>query len=697
MYLCRPILTKMKRFFSFLAFSFAVIFGNAQAPAGYYTPANGLTGAPLKTALKNIITANHNPGSYAGLWIAYQTTDLDNAPGSGLENDGSILDIYSENPNGSDPYNYTITTNQCGGSGYNSESDCYNREHIVPQSLFNEASPMVSDIHFIRATDGYVNNIRSSYPFGMVGTADYTSNNGSKKGTSASPGYNGIVFEPINAFKGDVARMIFYFVTRYETQLSGFSSGNMLGNSAYPGLQTWELNQLLAWHNADPVSPIEILRNNASYTYQGNRNPFIDNPSYANDIWANLSNDTQSPSAPTNLIATGTTVNSASLSWTASTDNVGVAAYNIYVNGTFHSTVTGTTATVSGLASGTTFSFYVIATDASGNLSPQSNVVQATTTTDTQAPTAPTNLAVNATSSNSASLSWTASTDNIAVTGYAIYVNGTFYSTVTGTMATVSGLSPSTTYSFYVIATDAANNVSPQSNTATGTTTAPPPAGGSCGTEDFTTIPANASNYAARTWTNNGITWNATDARTDQTINGRALMIRNGNLTSSNIANGIQSLTLTTQLKFSDSPGTLTVLVNGTSVGTIPYSSTQTTTTINNINISGNVIISIVNSNSNRVAMDDLSWTCGALSTKDLIIEKKQYQLYPNPVKNHQIFIKGEKLDKIKTAEIYNLNGQLLKKIEKPFLHSNKIEIRELPKGIYILKTDEFSTKFIVE
>ena len=376
---------------------------------------------------------------------------------------------------------------------------------------------------------------------------------------------------------------------------------------------------------------------------------------------------------------------------------MGVAAYNIYVNGTFHSTVTGTTATVSGLASGTTFSFYVIATDASGNLSPQSNVVQATTTTDTQAPTAPTNLAVNATSSNSASLSWTASTDNIAVTGYAIYVNGTFYSTVTGTMATVSGLSPSTTYSFYVIATDAANNVSPQSNTATGTTTAPPPAGGSCGTEDFTTIPANASNYAARTWTNNGITWNATDARTDQTINGRALMIRNGNLTSSNIANGIQSLTLTTQLKFSDSPGTLTVLVNGTSVGTIPYSSTQTTTTINNINISGNVIISIVNSNSNRVAMDDLSWTCGALSTKDLIIEKKQYQLYPNPVKNHQIFIKGEKLDKIKTAEIYNLNGQLLKKIEKPFLHSNKIEIRELPKGIYILKTDEFSTKFIVE
>ena len=687
----------MKRILSFLVLSFAVILSNAQAPAGYYTAANGLTGANLKSALKTIITANHNPGTYGGLWIAYQTTDLDNSPGS-LENDGSILDIYSENPNGTDPYNFTLGTNQCGGSGYSGEGDCYNREHIVPQSFFSQASPMVSDVHFIRATDGYVNNIRNNFPFGMVATPDYTSNNGSKRGTSASAGFTGTVFEPINAFKGDVARMIFYFVTRYETQLSGFSSGNMLGNSAYPGLQIWELNQLLAWHNADPVSPNEILRNNASYTYQGNRNPFIDNPSYANEIWGSLSNDTQAPSAPTNLTSTGTTANSASLSWTASTDNIGVTGYNIYVNGTFHSTVTGTAATVSGLASGTTFSFYVVATDASGNTSPQSNTVQATTITDTQAPTAPTNLAVNGTTNNSASLNWTAATDNIAVTGYSIYVDGTFHSTVTGTTATVSGLSASTTYSFYVIANDAANNTSPQSNTATGTTTATPPAGGSCGTEDFNTIPANANNYTARTWINNGITWTATDARTDQTINGRALMIRNGNLTSSNISGGIQSLTLTTQLKFStDSPGTITVMVNGTSVGTIPYSFTQTTSTVNNINVSGNVVISLVNSNSNRVAMDDLSWTCATLSTKDLTVDKAQYQLYPNPVKNHQIFIKGEKLDKIKYAEIYNLNGQLLKKIDKPFIHSNKIEVRELSVGIYILKTDTFSTKFVIE
>ncbi|KQT16076.1 hypothetical protein ASG31_13950 [Chryseobacterium sp. Leaf404] len=685
----------MKRFLSFLAFSFAVIFSNAQAPAGYYTAANGLTGAPLKTALKNIITANHNPGSYSGLWTAYQTTDRDNAPGVlGLENDNSILDIYSENPNGVDPYNYVSTSSQCGN--YGGEGDCYNREHIVPQSLFNEASPMVSDIHFIRATDGYVNNARGSLPFGVVGVTNYISQNGSKRGNSVSAGYSGTVFEPIDAFKGDVARMIFYFVTRYETQLSGFSSGNMLGNSAFPGLQTWELNQLLAWHNADPVSPNEVIRNNASYTYQGNRNPFIDNPSYANDIWA-PSTDTQAPTAPTNLAVTATTTNSVSLSWTAATDNIGVTGYNIYVNGTFYSTVTGTTATVSGLASGTTYSFYVIAKDAANNLSPQSNTVQATTVLDTQAPTAPTNLAATGSSSNSVSLSWTAATDNIAVTGYMIYVNGTLHSTVSGTTANVSGLAPSTAYSFYVIATDAASNLSPQSNTVQASTTAIPPGGSTCGTEDFSAMPANASNYAIRTWTSNGITWNATDARTDQTINGRAVVIRNGNLTSSTLSGGVNSVTVSTRLPFTnDSSGTLTLKINGTTVGTIPYSSVVQTTTISNINISGNAVISIT-STGDRVAIDDLSWTCGSLSTKDLIVEKTQYQLYPNPVKNYQIFIKGEKLDNIKTAEIYNLNGQLLKKIEKPFVHSNKIDVKDLSNGVYILKTDQFSAKFIID
>ncbi|MGE4513677.1 MAG: endonuclease [Chryseobacterium sp.] len=598
----------MKRTLFSLLMSFAFTSVFAQIPTGYYDGTAGLSGAALKTKLKQIITNGHVDHGYGGLWTGYQTTDRDNISGiPGLENDGTILDIYSENPTGTDPYTYNYSVNQCGS--YNAEGSCYNREHIVPQSLFNSASPMVSDINFIRPTDGKVNGMRSNYPFGVVGNATYTSLNGSKLGNSVSPGYSGIVFEPVNAFKGDVARMILYFVTRYESQLSGFETGNILGGSAFPGLQTWELNQLLAWHAVDPVSQTEIARNNASYAYQGNRNPYIDHPEYVNQIW-------------------GTTV------------------------------------------------------------------------ADTQAPTAPMNLATNNPTANSISLSWTASTDNIGVTGYEIYKDGNLYTTVTSTTATVSGLNSSTTYNFYIIAKDAAGNSSTASNTASGTTLAGGQPGGSCGTEDFSGIPATATNYTTRTWTNNNISWTATDARTDQTINGKAITIQNGYLTNTSAAaGGIQSLTVTTQLKFSGSANSLNVEINGTQVGTIPYSSTVGTFTINNINVAGNVTIKITNPVSgNRVAIDDLSWTCySTLGTTETSQNNTNFSIYPNPVKNNELFVTGENLNKISKAQIFDLSGKLIETIENPFRNSNKINLKGLSKGNYILATDSFSAKFIVD
>ncbi|WBV51953.1 endonuclease [Chryseobacterium gambrini] len=595
-----------RKLFSFLL-SFVLISTFAQIPTGYYDGTAGLSGAALKTKLKQIITNGHVDNGYSALYSGYATTDRDNIAGiPGLENDNTVLDMYSENPNGTDPYSYSYPGAQCGN--YNSEGDCYNREHIVPQSLFNSNAPMVSDIHFIRPTDGKVNGMRSNFPFGKVGSASFTSQNGSKLGTSVSPGYSGTVFEPVDAFKGDIARMVLYFVTRYETQLSGFGTGNMLGGSAFPGLQTWELNQLLAWHIADPVSATEIARNNASYTYQGNRNPYIDHPEYVAEIW-------------------GTPV------------------------------------------------------------------------ADTQAPTAPTNLATSNPTSNTISLSWTASTDNIGVVGYEIYKDGVLYATVTGTTATVSGLNPSTTYNFYVIAKDAAGNASTVSNTASGTTLAGGQPGGSCGTEDFSNIPAAASSYTTQTWTSNSITWTATDARTDQTINSRAITIRNGNLTSSTISGGIGSLTVTTKLPFSDSAGNLTLQINGTNAGTIPFTNSATTTTISNINVPNNVVIKIINSETGkRISIDDLSWTCfTTLATAEVSKDKYQFTIYPNPVKNNELFVKGENLNKISKAQIYDLSGKLIETIENPFRTSNKIHLKGLAKGNYILKTDSSSAKFIVE
>ncbi|HCR76933.1 MAG TPA: endonuclease I, partial [Chryseobacterium sp.] len=356
-----------RKLFSFLL-SFVLISTFAQIPTGYYDGTAGLSGAALKTKLKQIITNGHVDNGYNGLWTGYATTDRDNIAMAGYENNNTILDIYSENPNGTDPYSYTYPGGQCSGSS-GPEGLCYNREHVVPQSLFNSNAPMVSDIHFIRPTDAKVNGMRSNFPYGKVGSASFTSQNGSKLGTSVSPGYSGTVFEPVDAFKGDIARMILYFVTRYETQLSGFGTGNMLGGSAFPGLQTWELNQLLAWHIADPVSATEIARNNASYTYQGNRNPYIDHPEYVAQIWGTPVADTQAPTAPTNLATSNPTSNTISLSWTASTDNIGVVGYEIYKDGVLYATVTGTTATVSGLNPSTTYNFYVIAKDAAGNAS----------------------------------------------------------------------------------------------------------------------------------------------------------------------------------------------------------------------------------------------------------------------------------------------------------------------------------------
>ncbi|KPH10904.1 endonuclease [Chryseobacterium sp. ERMR1:04] len=584
-------------------------FANAQAPAGYYNAANGLTGAPLKTALSSIITNGHQDKGYNGLWTAYKTTDID----KNYENDGSILDIYSEIPNGPDPYKYTPGTNQCGT--YSVEGNCYNREHVIPQSLFNQASPMVSDINFIRATDGKVNGMRSNYPYGKVGTATFTSKNGSKLGSSVSSGYSGVVFEPINEFKGDVARMILYFVTRYQSKLSTFSSGNMLGSTAFPGLQTWELNVLLAWHNQDPVSQAEINRNNASYAYQGNRNPFIDNPNYVNQIWG----------------------------------------------------------------------------------SQQS-------TTDTQAPTTVTGLTITSKTSNSISLSWNASTDNVGVSSYAVYMNGSLNTTVSSTSTTIAGLNPSTTYNFYVVAKDAAGNSSTNSSTVSGTTNAGTSTPSTnCVNETFETIPASSASYSTRTWTNGGINWTATDARTDQTISNKAITVRDGSLTSSSSANGIGSLTVTTQLKFSGSNGTFNVKVNGTTVGTVPYSATAATTTINNINVTGNVIVTLENTtSSNRVAIDNLNWTCYSGASKQNVssldkAEAKDLQIYPNPVSNLEIFIKGE-TQNIQKAEIYNLQGKVMQTIYQPFKNSrNSLKIKNLEQGIYILKLDHTPLKFVVQ
>ena len=233
-------------------------------PAGYYNSAYGLTGLQLKSTLHHIIN-DHNAVSYSYLWTAFQTTDV--RPNS------KVWDIYSNTQ-------YVFVDDQCGS--YDSEGDCYNREHSWPQSWFNEAAPMKSDLFHIYPTDGYVNGVRSNYPFGEVGTATYVSSNGSKLGNCVTPGYSSKVFEPIDEYKGDLARSMFYMSVRYYTEDDGWASSGMTNKSE---IKDWAMTMLLRWHESDPVSQKEIDRNNAIYAIQGNRNPFIDNPDFAPMIW----------------------------------------------------------------------------------------------------------------------------------------------------------------------------------------------------------------------------------------------------------------------------------------------------------------------------------------------------------------------------------------------------------------------------
>jgi chitodextrinase len=188
--------------------------------------------------------------------------------------------------------------------------------------------------------------------------------------------------------------------------------------------------------------------------------------------------DTTAPSRPTGLVATAVSASRIDLTWIASTDNVGVTGYRIFRNGSLLDTVAGNVRTYSntGLTATTTYSYTVRAVDAAGNVSTASTAASATTPAvpDTIAPTTPTGFSATAISSSRIGLSWSASTDNVAVTGYRVYRNNVFLVTLGGNATTYesTGLAASTTYTYNVDAVDAAGNASGVSTSAVATTRA---------------------------------------------------------------------------------------------------------------------------------------------------------------------------------------------------------------------------------
>lgn len=252
----------------------------ADIPIGYYRNAIDKQDEALMTALEGIINA-HTELSYNYLWDAYLNTDM----GS----DGYYIDMYSD-------CKYNHSTTHVGNATYVGQG--LNREHSFPKSWFGgEIAPMFTDLTMIIPTDAYVNQRRGNNPYGMCAngiTYTYTDPDTEetwtmkgKLGKSTYDGFTATVFEPDDEYKGDFARIYFYMVTCYKSQVEIWPGSGQLDyeSNGYKAFSDWSIQMLMEWHRADPVSQKEIIRNEAVYKEQGNRNPFVDHPELAEHIW----------------------------------------------------------------------------------------------------------------------------------------------------------------------------------------------------------------------------------------------------------------------------------------------------------------------------------------------------------------------------------------------------------------------------
>lgn len=345
----------------------------AAVPNGYYNNAKNKSDRTLMAALHSIIDG-HTKRSYDQLKVDFKTTDC---------NGNIIIDRYSNSQ-------FSYSTDFCGT--YNGVGDCYNREHSIPNSWWggSDSDTAYTDLHHLFPVDGFVNSKRGNNPFGDCNTG--TVYGTGKLGSCTFSGYNGTVFEVADEYKGDFARVYFYFATRYMTRMSDYTSGT--GNvvftaSTYLGLTNWAINQLLEWHRNDPVSTLETTRNDAVYSIQKNRNPFVDNPELVEYIWGNKKGSVWNPSGtPTPTLTSptsGSTVNvgthtgeGVSKSITVKGSNL-TKALTISVSGTgFSVTPTSINATNANNGTSVTVTYNGTQSNATGTLTINSTEVNAT-------------------------------------------------------------------------------------------------------------------------------------------------------------------------------------------------------------------------------------------------------------------------------------------------------------------------------
>jgi endonuclease I len=477
----------MKKRLFFLTLGFFIVYsGITQIPAGYYDQATGKSGEVLRAALRDITTTGHVKIPYTStsfdIWNAYAVTDVKPAPYN-----LSIWDMYSDIPNGSPAYTFTIYTNQCGTAS--AEGDCYAREHCMPNSWWggidDAANPQYSDLHHLFPADQYVNNQKSANIVGETNFPVWTSTNGSKLGPCSYPGYAGTVFEPINEYKGDFARAYFYLAARYMDQLSTwvtiypYTNSQFIINSTGGNYKQWYIDMLLSWNNGDPVSQKEIDRNNNIYyqTPQHNRNPFIDHPEYICQIWSCssspvISTSIYSPASPLSTNAVSVSVNvtdditvaTVTLQWC--TD--GISYGNSIIMNVSSAPKYETLSAIPAQPAGTIVTYRILASDNEGNTT--TSFTNSYRVIKNEPSSYPTLLSCGASTATSVSLTWNDATDSTTPDGYLIKAstlslaaitdpidgvveaNDTFVKNVLQGIKTVNfnGLEPSATYYFRI-------------------------------------------------------------------------------------------------------------------------------------------------------------------------------------------------------------------------------------------------------
>lgn len=251
----------------------------ADMPRDYYpNTLEGTSGAELKTGLHNLLK-NHTRIAYgsrnyngACTWTVFKQSDV--------RDNGKVWDMYSNNT-------YSFSSGAAKGM---------NIEHSVPKSwwgdsYYDSTTPgypyqydATYDLHHLTPSDASANSAKSNYPLGEVINPSFD-NGVSKVGTGYANGKATNLFEPADEYKGDFARMYLYFVTCYQDYEWESLATTMFAQNTYPTLNAYGLSLLLKWHRQDPVSQKEIDRNDAVYSFQGNRNPFIDYPNMVEYIW----------------------------------------------------------------------------------------------------------------------------------------------------------------------------------------------------------------------------------------------------------------------------------------------------------------------------------------------------------------------------------------------------------------------------